>query len=553
MAVMERFTTQAAPNQPTDNPELVIKSLSSNIREFCYDPENSLTFDRWYQKYEDFFLQDGAKLDDAAKKKQQGKPHNQPSKKGKQHSTLPKTPCWQCGGMHFVRECPFTSANPVGGLDTKRDTVTVSQRSSTARINRSMGSSLSTISAADYDANSSTSVNGVYIKMQFVTASDITVNSKPTWKKLGPLQFVGEIQCDVTMENQTKFGTCYVTNQPSLNLFGLDWIELFGLSLPLSSICHKVQADHSEPIQQYKKAFPKVFSNSLGHCTKTRVKLFLKPDARPVFKPKRPVPFMSIPKVEEELTTPIVVVKKAGGKNRICADYSTGLNAALKPHNNPLPVPDDIFSKLNGSKTFSNIDLSDAYLQLEVDTESKKLLTINTHRGLYRVETFLDDIIIFSKTESDHLKRLRALFNRLILQRRIKYLGHIVDEKGIHPDPSKIETIARMPVPADVSYLRSFIGAVNFFGKFVRAMHQLGRPLDALLKKDVKFIWSQECQQAFEKFKTMLQSDLLLTHYDPSLDIIVAADASELVPSLCIDFRMVSQDNCSCFLNAYVS
>ncbi|XP_055584914.1 uncharacterized protein LOC129737775 [Uranotaenia lowii] len=67
MAVMERFTTQAAPNQPTNNPELVIESLSSNIREFCYDPENGLTFDRWYQKYEDFFLQDGAKLDDAAK------------------------------------------------------------------------------------------------------------------------------------------------------------------------------------------------------------------------------------------------------------------------------------------------------------------------------------------------------------------------------------------------------------------------------------------------------------------------------------------------------
>ncbi|XP_055604570.1 uncharacterized protein LOC129752816 [Uranotaenia lowii] len=67
MVVMERFTNQAASHQPANNPELVIESLSSNIREFCYDPDSGLTFDRWYQKYEDFFLLDGSKLDDAAK------------------------------------------------------------------------------------------------------------------------------------------------------------------------------------------------------------------------------------------------------------------------------------------------------------------------------------------------------------------------------------------------------------------------------------------------------------------------------------------------------
>lgn len=121
----------------------------------------------------------------------------------------------------------------------------------------------------------------------------------------------------------------------------------------------------------------------------------------PVYKPKRPVPFTSVEKVDAELdrlpqlgiitpvdfsqwAAPIVVVKKPGGKIRICADYSTGLNAALESNNYPLPVPDDIFSKLNGCKYFSIIDLSDAYLQVEVDDDSKNLLTINTHRGLFR-------------------------------------------------------------------------------------------------------------------------------------------------------------------------
>ncbi|XP_055589740.1 uncharacterized protein K02A2.6-like [Uranotaenia lowii] len=382
--------------------------------------------------------------------------------------------------MHFVRECPFTkqlckSCGKTGHKEGYCNCLSAKQHSKKKSIDgKFAGNHISSglrrnfIDVSVNDGSRYTAAirhrfrynRHFKANMEEAGISTSTTNSQKAKPASGkPLQFVGEIQCNVTMGNQTKFGTCYVTNQPSLNLFGLDWIELFGLwSLPLSLICHIVQEDHSKPIQQYKKEFPRVFANSLGHCTKTRVKLFLKSDERPGFKSKRPVPFMSIPKVEEELdrlenlgiispvdfspwAAPIVVVKKAAGKVRFCADYSTGLNAALEPHNYPLPVPDDILTKLNGSKVFSIIDLSDAYLQVEVDDESKKLLTINPHRGLYRfnrlapgvksapgafqqlmngmianleaVETFLDDIIIFSKTESDHHKRLRALFNRL--------------------------------------------------------------------------------------------------------------------------------------------
>ncbi|XP_062558158.1 uncharacterized protein K02A2.6-like [Armigeres subalbatus] len=199
---------------------------------------------------------------------------------------------------------------------------------------------------------------------------------------------------------------------------------------------------------------------------------------------------------------PIVVVKKPGGKVRIC--YSTGLNAFLEPNHYPLPVPDDIFTKLNGCRYFSVIDLSDAYLQVEVDDDSKQLLTINTHRGLFRfnrlapgvksapgafqqlmnsmvadlegVDTFLDDIFVASKTEEEHHKMLNALFQRLqvygfvlreekcnILQPEVKYLAHIVDENGLRPDPSKVEAIVKMPPPKDVTTLRSFLGALNFY------------------------------------------------------------------------------------------
>lgn len=109
------------------------------------------------------------------------------------------------------------------------------------------------------------------------------------------------------------------------------------------------------------------------------MKLFLKPEAKPVFCSKRPVPFNTVPLVDAELTrlqnlgiitpvdfsewaAPIVAVRKPNGRVRICADYSTGLNDSLEANHYPLPTPEEIFAQLNGSTVFSIIDLSDAYL-----------------------------------------------------------------------------------------------------------------------------------------------------------------------------------------------
>ena len=124
----------------------------------------------------------------------------------------------------------------------------------------------------------------------------------------------------------------------------------------------------------------------------------MKDGAQPVFKKKRNVPFAAQEQINKELdrleqagilsktewTAPTVHVKKKSNQIRICADFSTGLNDALGDHHYPLPRPEEIFNKLNGWKIFSKIDPSDAYLQIEVDEESSKLLCINTHRGLYK-------------------------------------------------------------------------------------------------------------------------------------------------------------------------
>ncbi|CAH8448460.1 unnamed protein product [Schistosoma curassoni] len=327
-----------------------------------------------------------------------------------------------------------------------------------------------------------------------------------------------------------------------------------------------------------------VFREGLGECTKAKALLTLKPEVAPVFRPKRPVPYAALPVVEQELerlqklgviepvnfsewAAPIVVVKKTNGSVRLCADYSTGLNEALETHQYPLPLPEDLFAKLNGGKLFAKLDLSEAYLQIPVADESKNLLTINTHKGLFRynrlpfgVKTapsifqqimdtmlqdvsgaaaYLDDIIIMGVDRLDLEKKLDHVLTRIaeyglrlrpekcdFCMQKVRYLGFIIDKDGRRPDPENTQAVKTMPRPTDVPTLRSFLGLVSHYGAFIPNLHQLRAPLNNLLVKNVKWSWSATCQAAFDEIKKVLVSDLLLTHYDPSLPIVVASDAS---------------------------
>ncbi|PIO58682.1 hypothetical protein TELCIR_19879, partial [Teladorsagia circumcincta] len=155
-----------------------------------------------------------------------------------------------------------------------------------------------------------------------------------------------------------------------------------------------------------------------------------------------------------------------------------------------------IFATLTGGQYFSHIDFADAYLQVEMDQQSKQLLTINTHRGLYQynrlpfgvksapaifqqimdatfaglqgVVAYLDDVIVVGRTEEERRRNLHAAFKRIagsglhvrmekcrFATSSIHYLGYIIDKHGRRPDPRKIEAITKMPAPKDVSQLRS--------------------------------------------------------------------------------------------------
>ncbi|XP_052778885.1 uncharacterized protein K02A2.6-like [Mya arenaria] len=147
--------------------------------------------------------------------------------------------------------------------------------------------------------------------------------------------------------------------------------------------------------------YESVFSDGIGHAKGFSAKLTLKDDATPKFMKARSVPFSMKPKIEKELDNlerqgiitkvntsewaiPIVPVLKSTGDVRTCGDFKVTVNQALKVDKYPLPHVDDIFANLSQGQKFTKLDLRQAYLHLEVDDDSKELLTINTHRGLYR-------------------------------------------------------------------------------------------------------------------------------------------------------------------------
>ena len=382
------------------------------------------------------------------------------------------------------------------------------------------------------------------------------------------------------------------------NLFGTDVITKFNLwDLPIWSFCNKIKKYKDDPQiikKEIKKktTFPEVFLEGLGRWTKMTAKIKLKKNAQPVFRKKRSIPFAAIDKIDKELerltqcgvqsnvdysdwAAPVVYVKKKSGAIRVCADFSTGLNSAIKDHHYPLPSPEEIFTKLNGGRYFSKIDLSEAYLQIPTDDESLKLLCISTHRGLFKYQrlpfgvktapavfqqimdtmsagldfatAYLDDILVKGNTIEEHKSFPKKIFERIrkyglkikenkcdFLLEEINYLGHVINKDGKKPDKSRAAAIKDMPNSKNVKTLQSFLGLVSYYQDFIPNLHNLRAPLNELLRKEKKWIWTKECEQAFHEIKNKLTSDLFLTYFDPNLDIIVASDVSTHGVGACI-------------------
>ena len=154
---------------------------------------------------------------------------------------------------------------------------------------------------------------------------------------------------------------------------------------------------------------------------------------------------------------------------------------------------------------------------------------------------FLDDIIVFSKTFSEHLDILREVFNRLktanlklspgkciLLQDKVNYLGHVVSADGVGTDPKKIESIVEWPTPRTVRDVRSFLGLCSYYRRFVKNFATIAKPLHSLTEKGVPFDWSGECENAFKELKRALTEAPILNYPIEDGDFVIDTDASNV-------------------------
>ena len=261
----------------------------------------------------------------------------------------------------------------------------------------------------------------------------------------------------------------------------------------------------------------------------------------------------------------VVPVPKPNGHVRICVDLAP-LNKAVQRETHPMGSVDESLAMLGESRVFTKLDANSSFWQIPLDEDSKLLTTFVTPfgrlcfnclpfgisstpekfqrtmsdilEGLDGVIRRMDDILIHGRNHMEHDARVRAVLFRLqraglilniqceFSQGRLKFLGQIVDAKGVHADPEKRCAIGHFPTPTTVTELQRFMGMVNQLGKFVPGLADINAPLRQLLCKDSAWYWDEAQQTAFQRVKEKLASPEILAHYNPNCQTVIAADAS---------------------------
>ena len=251
---------------------------------------------------------------------------------------------------------------------------------------------------------------------------------------------------------------------------------------------------------------------------------------------------------------------------RICVDLKPlYCNVLREVH--PLPTVDETLAQLSGAWVFSKLDANSGFWQIPLTASSKLLTTFLTHNGRYcfnklpfgissapehyqkrmgkilqnlpGVFCHMDDVLVFGRDTQEHDMRLEKVLQQIqaagatlnqekcqFCKSSLKFLGHLIDQTGIRPDPDKTSAIAEMPTPQNLSDLRRFMGMINQFGKFSSKLAKLTEPLRQLLSKKNSWSWGHPQDQAFAKVKLELMKPIVLALFDVNADLKVSADAS---------------------------
>ncbi|GJV01806.1 putative reverse transcriptase domain-containing protein [Tanacetum coccineum] len=334
--------------------------------------------------------------------------------------------------------------------------------------------------------------------------------------------------------------------------------------------------------------FPKVFPEDLLGLPLTRQVEFqieLIPGAAPVAR----APYRLAPSEMKELSAqlkeqsdkgfirpssspwgaPVLFVKKKDGSYRMCIDYRE-LNKLTVKNRYPLLRIDDLFDQLQGSSVYSKIDLRSGYHQLRVREEDIPKTAFRTRYGHYEFQVMpfgltnaravfmdlmnrvckpyldkfvivlIDDILIYLKNKQEHEEHLKLILELLKKEElyakfskcefwipKVQFLGHVIDSKGIHVDPAKIESIKDWAPPKSPTKIRQFLGLVGYYQRFIEGFSKIAKPMTKLTQKKVKFVWGDKQEAAFQLLKQKLCSAPILALPEGSEDFIAYCDASK--------------------------
>ncbi|WVZ76022.1 hypothetical protein U9M48_024027 [Paspalum notatum var. saurae] len=374
-------------------------------------------------------------------------------------------------------------------------------------------------------------------------------NQQQAFKKKGPAPKTGRVHY-VQMEELLE-GEAVVTAGPEIESIPVvcEFLDVFPEDLPGLPPDREVEfsielVPGTAPI--YRKPY-KIAPREMAEM-KVQIEGFIRPSTSP-------------------WGCPSIFVEKKDKSLRMCVDYRPLNAVTIKKY--PFPRIDILFDQLLGAKIFSKIDLRSGYHQIKVRKEDIPKTAFTTRYGLFEylvmsfgltnapaffmylmnsifmpeldkfVVVFIDDILVYSKTEAEHEQHLRIVLSRLrkhklyakfskcaFWLKKISFLGHVLSADGIEVDPEKVEEVLKWKAPETVTKVRSFLGLAGYYHQFIQDFSRISKPMTKLLQKQVKFTWGPECDQAFQTLKTLLNTAPVLVQPDVSKPFEVYCDAS---------------------------